>query len=364
MSLFSLLFLNSFVSAMLIVDVVLVSAQCQSDQSQLLLQLESSFSYNQNSSGKQVPVKWNQSTDCCSWDGVHCDGDGDGHVIRLDLNSRSISSSIDNSSSLFRLQHLQWLNLAYNKFKTAFPSAFDKLENLSYLNLSNAGFKGQIPIEISRLTRLVTLDLSVSLYLGRPLKLEKPNLEMLVQNLTRLRFLYLDGINISATGNEWCKALLPLTELQELSMSNCYLSGPIHSSLSNLRSLSVVRLDNNNLSASVPQFFTDFENLTSLRLSATGLNGRLPEQIFQVSTLQILDLSTNKLLEGSFPNFPLKASLRTLALSGTNFGGQVPESIGNLEQLTRIELASCNFSGAIPKTMKKLTQLVYLDFSF
>ncbi|TYH89578.1 hypothetical protein ES332_D01G272300v1 [Gossypium tomentosum] len=350
MSLFSLLFLNSFVSVMLIVNVVFVSAQCQSDQRQLLLQLESSFSYNQTSSGKLVPVKWNQSTDCCSWDGVSCDGGG--HVIGLDLNSRSISSSIDDSSSLFLLQRLQWLNLAYNEFKLAFPTAFDKLENLSYLNLSYAGFEGQIPIEISRLTRLVTLDLSVSSLLGRSLKLEKPNLEMLVQNLTRLRFLYLDG------------ALLPLTELQELSMSRCYLSGPIHSSLSNLRSLSVIRLDNNNLSASVPQFFTEFENLTSLRLSATGLRGRLPEEIFQIPTLQILDLSTNKLLEGSFPNFPLNASLRTLALSGTNYGGQVPESIGNLEQLTRIELGSCNFSGAIPKTMKKLTQLVYLDFSF
>ncbi|TYG84699.1 hypothetical protein ES288_D01G269900v1 [Gossypium darwinii] len=336
MSLFSLLFLNSFVSVMLIVNVVFVSAQCQSDQRQLLLQLESSFSYNQTSSGKLVPVKWNQSTDCCSWDGVSCDGGG--HVIGLDLNSRSISSSIDDSSSLFLLQRLQWLNLAYNEFKLAFPTAFDKLENLSYLNLSYAGFEGQIPIEISRLTRLVTLDLSVSSLLGRSLKLEKPNLEMLVQNLTRLRFLYLDGVNISATVNEWCKALLPLTELQELSMSRCYLSGPIHSSLSNLRSLSVIRLDNNNLSASVPQFFTEFENLTSLRLSATGLR--------------------------SFPNFPLNASLRTLALSGTNYGGQVPESIGNLEQLTRIELGSCNFSGAIPKTMKKLTQLVYLDFSF
>ncbi|TYH32552.1 hypothetical protein ES288_A01G261000v1 [Gossypium darwinii] len=362
MSLFSLLFLNSFVLVMLIVDVVLVSAQCQNDQSRLLRQLESSFSYNPTSSGKLVPLKWNQSTDCCFWDGVHCDGDG--HVISLDLNSRSISSSIDNSSSLFRLQHLQWLNLAYNKFKPVFPTVFDKLENLSYLNLSNAGFKGKIPIEISRLTRLVTLDLSVSSLLGRSLKLEKPNLEMLVQNLKRLRFLYLDGVNISATGNEWCKALLPLTELQELSMSYCYLSGPILSSLSSLRSLSVIRLDNNNLSASVPQFFTEFENLTSLRLTATGLRGRVPEDIFQIRTLQILDLSTNKLLEGSFPNFPLNASLQTLTLSGTNFRGQVPESIGNLEQLTRIELVGCNFSGAIPKTMKNLTQLVYLDFSF
>ncbi|TYI44803.1 hypothetical protein ES332_A01G263600v1 [Gossypium tomentosum] len=325
-SLFSLLFFYSFVSVMFTVDVLLVSAQCQSDQSRLLLQLESNFSYDHTSLGKLVPVKWNQNTDCC------------GHVIGLDLNSRSIASLVDDSSSLFRLQHLQWLNLAYNEFKPAFPTAFDKLENLSNLNLSYAGFEGQIPIEISRLTRLVTLDLSVSSLLGRSLKLEKPNLDMLVQNLTRLRFLYLDGANISATGNEWCKALFPLTELQELSMSRCYLSGPIHSSLSNLRSLSVIRLDNNNSSASVPQFFTEFENLTSLRLSATRLR--------------------------SFPNFPLNASLRTLVLSGTNYGGQVPESIGNLEQLTRIELATCNFSGAIPKTMKKLTQLVYLDFSF
>ncbi|XWS67269.1 hypothetical protein CRYUN_Cryun05aG0272900 [Craigia yunnanensis] len=59
----------------------------------------------------------------------------------------------------------------------------------------------------------------------------------------------------------------------------------------------------------------------------------------------------------------MNASLQTLVLSDTNFGGQVPESIGNLGQLTRLELARCNFSGPIPESMLKLTQLVYLDFS-
>ncbi|MBA0643142.1 hypothetical protein Goklo_027458 [Gossypium klotzschianum] len=117
---------------------------------------------------------------------------------------------------------------------TAFPTRFDKLENLRYLNLSEAGFTGQIPIEISRLTRLVTLDLSIDTLFRTHLKLEKPNLKTLVQNLTKLRFLYLYGVNISAMGNEWCQALSPLTELQVLSMSDCYLSGPIHSSLSKL----------------------------------------------------------------------------------------------------------------------------------
>ncbi|XWS55507.1 hypothetical protein CRYUN_Cryun09bG0005900 [Craigia yunnanensis] len=352
-SLFSWLILISFG-----ISVVLVSGQCQSDQRQLLLGLKSSF----NSTSSVKLVNWNQTADCCSWDGVSCDAIG--RVIGLDLSNQLISGAIDNSSSLFRLQYLQRLNLAYNRIIFAFPSGFDKFANVSYLNLSNAGFKGQIPAEISRMTRLVTLDLSADLHLrGGYLKLEKPNLEMLVRNLTRLRFLHLDGVNISARGIEWCQALSSLTNLQVLSMSNCNLSGPIEFSFSKLRTLSVIRFDNNNLSAPLPKFVADFRNLTSLHLSTTGLIGRLPEEILHATTLQTLDLSNNKLLKGSFQIFPLNASLQTLVLSDTNFGGQVPESIGNLGQLKRIELARCNFSGPIPESMLKLTELVYLDFS-
>ncbi|XVF55058.1 hypothetical protein PTKIN_Ptkin06aG0006200 [Pterospermum kingtungense] len=355
-SMVSWLFFNSYIAIFFSINAVLVSGLCQSDQRVLLLELKSSF--NSTSLGKLV--NWTQTMDCCSWDGISCDAGG--RVTELDLSNQSISGAIDNSSSLFRLQHLQQLNLAYNKLIFAFPSEFDKLANLSHLNLSNAGIKGQIPAEISRLKTLVTLDLSVSLYLGQPLKLEKPNLEMLVQNLTRLRFLHLDGVNISATGKEWCEALSSLTNLQVLSMSNCHLSGPIHSSFSKLQSLSVIRLDGNNLSVPLPKFIADFQNLTSLCLSCTNMIGRLPEEIY-ATTLQNLDLSGNKLLGGSFQNFSLNASLQTLVLSDTNFGGQIPDSIGNLGQLTRIEFARCNFSGPIPKSMQKLKQLVYVDFS-
>ncbi|XVF08311.1 hypothetical protein REPUB_Repub06bG0215600 [Reevesia pubescens] len=356
-SVFSWLFLNSFIAVFFSINVVLVSGQCQSQQRDLLLGLKN----NLNSTLSVKLVKWNQTTDCCSWDGVSCDEGG--QVIGIDLSNQLISGAIENSSSLFRLQHLQRLNLANNNLSFAFPSVFDMLANVDNLNLSNAGVKGQIPAEISRMTKLVSLDLSVSLYLGRSLKLEKPNLEMLVQNLTRLRFLHLDGVKISASRNEWCQALSSLTNLEVLSMSNCNLSGPIDSSLSKLQSLSEIRLDNNNLSAPLPKFFAEFRNLTSFHLTTAGLRGRLPEEILHVPTLRTLDLSNNKLLTGSFQNFSLNASLQTLVLSDTNFGGQVPESIGNLGKLTRIELASCNFSGQLPKTMKKLTQLLYLDFS-
>ncbi|XP_042947040.1 receptor-like protein 7 isoform X2 [Carya illinoinensis] len=344
-------------------SIFLVSGQCLNHQKDLLLKLNNSLEFDLASSTKLR--HWNQSSDCCQWRGVNCSSEG--RVTGLDLSSESISGGLHNSSSLFSLQYLQNLSLAYNKFNySQFPSGFDKLTNLSHLNLSNAGFAGQIPIELSRLRSLVILDLS-TLYFPEipPLKLENPNLEILVQNFTELIELYLDGVNISEQGSEWCGALSSsLTNLRVLSLSNCNLLGPLNPSLLKLQSLSSIRLDNNDLSALVPEFFANFTNLTSLRLSSSGLFDIFPEKIFQVPTLEVLDLSNNARLGGSLPDFPQNGYLRTLVLSHTNFSGKLPHSIGNLNMLSRMDFSSCNFSGSIPTTMANLTQLLYLDMSF
>ncbi|KAJ9693998.1 hypothetical protein PVL29_009797 [Vitis rotundifolia] len=352
------------------INIALVSGECLGgsrlcleDEKSLLLQLKNSLTFQPNVSVKLVT--WNESVGCCSWGGVTWDSNG--LVVSLDLSSEWISGGFNSSSSLFSLQHLQSLNVANNSFNSSqIPSGFDKLGNLTYLNLSDAGFYGQIPIEISRLTRLVTIDFSSIFYFFgiHTLKLESPNLRMLVQNLRELRELHLNGVNISAEGKEWCQALSSsVPNLQVLSLSSCHLSGPIHSSLEKLQSISTIRLDDNNFASPVPEFLGNFSNLTQLKLSSCGLNGTFPEKIFQVPTLQILDLSNNKWLHGSLPEFPQNGSLDSLVLSDTNFSGKVPDSIGNLKRLTTIELARCNFSGPIPNSMANLTQLVYLDLS-
>ncbi|KAK8984268.1 hypothetical protein V6N11_029585 [Hibiscus sabdariffa] len=141
-----------------------------------------------------------------------------------------------------------------------------------------------------------------------------------------------------------------------------------------MESNTTISLDHNNLSASVPRFFAEFQNLTSLSVANSGLLGRLPEEIFQMPALQTLDLSNNELLQGWFPKFPLNASLKTLSLGDTSFGGQVPESIGNLEQLTRIDLGGLSKlvsielqgnkqSGTIPPTLFGIPSLQELDLS-
>jgi len=208
-----------------------VSAQIVEDQQQSLLKLKNSLKFKTNKSKKVL--SWNQSIDFCEWRGVACDEEG--QVTGLDLSGESMYGGFDNSSTLFSLQNLQILNLSANNFSYEIPSGLNKLKNLTYLNLSHAGFVGQIPTEISSLTRLVTLDMSCLSYLyGQPLKLENIDLQMLVRNLTMLRQLYMDGVIVTTQGNTWSNALFQLVSLQELTMSNCNLSGPLDPSLTRL----------------------------------------------------------------------------------------------------------------------------------
>ncbi|XP_023758274.3 receptor-like protein 7 [Lactuca sativa] len=338
-----------------------VSGICQIEQQSILIRLKNELQFNSSLSSKLV--SWDpNAADCCTWIGVNCSIGG--QVIGLDLSNETISGGIDDSSSLFRLESLETLNLAGNNFNsTPIPSGFGSLTSLRNLNLSNSWFSGQIPGELSHLTKLQVLDLS-SLFSFRSLKLESPNLAMLIKNLTQLKVLHLDSVNISAQKSDWCQALSSsLLDLEVLSLSTCQLSGPLDGSLGNLHSLSVIRLAQNNLSTPIPDFFGNFRNLTILHLGACNLRGTFPSKVLELQKLQSLDLSSNMNLHGSLSDFPVNGSLQSLVLSNTNLSGAIPESIGNLKSLSRIELPNNNFSGRIPKSMENLTQLTYLDLS-
>ncbi|KAL2500461.1 receptor like protein 6 [Forsythia ovata] len=338
-------------------------SRCLEDQKILLLKLKVEFRFDPLASRKLVIWNENEDEDCCSWDGVECDDAG--HVISLELDNESIYAGLENSTSLFSLQYLERLNLAFNNFNNIqIPSRLYNFTNLTHLNLSETGFVGQIPVELSSMRRLVSLDLS-NMYTGnQPLKLENPDLKRLVQNLTELRELNLDGVVIATHGRNWSRILSSfLPNLRVLSLRQCYLSGPIDSSLSQLHSLEVLRLDLNNLSTTVPDFFVNFSKLTTLSLGGCSLRGLFPSKIFQVPTLQNLDISYNFLLSGTLPQFSQTRSLRIMVLSSTNFSDSLPDSISNLTMLSRIELNNCKFSGKIPSTITNLTELVYLDLS-
>ncbi|KAM7477949.1 hypothetical protein LguiA_026162 [Lonicera macranthoides] len=291
---------------------------CHNNEHAALIQFKQSLSLRENASRdplaypKVASWKLERDSDCCTWDGVECDQDT-GHVIGLVLNSSLLYGSIDSNSSLFNLVHLQTLNLADNDFNhSQIPSEIVRFSMLSTLNLSCSGLYGQIPSEISGLSKLVSLDLSRNTdlaYYARFLKLEKPGLRGLVQNLTKLKELYLSHVDISSQ---------------------------------------------------VPENLGNLTSLRSLRLKNCGLYGELPTAIFHLPNLEILYAPDNENLTGSLPEFHRNSHLKILALYNTSFSGVLPHSIGNLSSLSVLDLSACQFSSYLPASLNNLTLLTYL----
>ncbi|GLT35522.1 hypothetical protein SLA2020_099680 [Shorea laevis] len=253
---------------------------------------------------------WNESKDCCLWEGITCDK-VKGHVIGLDLSSNCLFADLTTNSSLFRLEKLQSLNLAYNElFNLSF--GFNRLKSLTYLNLSHSGYMdGSLLFdEIFLLSKLVSLDLSGS---DGVLLLGNIKFQMLVHNLTELRFLILDSVNMSL--------VVPF-------------------SLLNLTS-----------------------SLEYLNLQDCNLQGNFPNQVFQLPSLQLLDLSYNFDLAGYLPELNQSSTLEYLNLAYTNFLRELPHSIGNLKLLKELNLDSCQFYGLIPGSLANLTEITQLYFS-
>ncbi|GLT60151.1 hypothetical protein SLA2020_329320 [Shorea laevis] len=255
---------------------------------------------------------WNKSIDCCLWEGITCDKT-EGHVIGLDLSLNFVQANLTANSSLFCLEKLQSLNLAYNDF--SYPNisfGFHRWRSLTYLNLSRSGYMdGSLLSEIFWLPKLVSLDLSHNFGL---LRLDNIMFRMLVYNLTELRFLILDYVNMSLV---------------------------VPSSLLNLTS-----------------------SLEYLSLSACSLQGNFPNQVFQLPSLRLIDLSNNYYLRGNLLESNWSSTLKYLYLKITNFSGELSHSIKNFKLLEELDLSGCQFYGSIPRSLANITEITYLDFSF
>ncbi|XP_047943050.1 receptor-like protein 7 [Salvia hispanica] len=269
--------------------------------------------------------------------------------------------------SLFRFKYLQKLNLAYNCFNDAIPKGIGNMICLTYLNLSHAGFVGQVPSEISSLTRLASLDISNEF--GNNLRFEHPNLEMLLQNLTELRELNLDGVYITCSHErqKWSNTESShLPNLTSLSMVDCSLDGPLPKSFWQLHSLSILQLDRNNLSAvALDDLFTNFPSLTTLTLYNCSLKGSIPSTFANLTKLTHVDLSYNS-LTGSLSStlFEGLSNLVYLYLSFNSFYGSIPHSLYDLPSLLGIHLDYNQFNGTFQLVnLLSLTNLTFLGLS-
>ncbi|GLT89395.1 hypothetical protein SLE2022_073760 [Rubroshorea leprosula] len=332
------------------INVVLASGHCQSDQQEFLLQLKNKLHFHSNVSLKLM--KWNQSVDCCTWEGVTCDVRG--LVTDLDLSNERVFDGIDNSSSLFSLQHLRSVNLANNNFSSIFPSRFDKLSNLSHLNLSHAGFTGQIPEVITNFTQLVSLDFSSNNFSG-PI----PSFSF-AKNLTHLNLAH-NQLTGSILSTNWSS----LSQLDFINLRDNALSGTLPTTLFEIPSLQRLILSQNKFTGELhetPKLASS--TLESLELDGNMLNGSLPMFVFGLQSLQVLILSSNNfsgpLNLSSILNLTNLSTL-DLSFNSLSINATISDHV-SVSQIQTLKLASCNLE-RFPNFLEEQSKLSILDLS-
>ncbi|XP_017978407.1 PREDICTED: probable LRR receptor-like serine/threonine-protein kinase At3g47570 isoform X4 [Theobroma cacao] len=301
----------------------------------------------------------------------------------MDLTSNGLSGDFPDDLCTY-FPKLEVLHLAFNGFSGSVPSSLGDCTNLQNLSLSNNRFNGFIPRSIGNLTRLKEIHLG-----GNRLRGEIP---WEIGNLFNLEIFAAEN-NRGLTGGI-PSSIFNISSLTKLLLFNNSLSGEIPSMIS-ITNLELLRLWGNNLSGNIPNFISNASKLTTLSLQENSFSGLIPNTLGNLRFLERLSLASNNLitetsthewsflsslancrnlrylnlssnplngiLPGSISN--LSTSLQFFYASGVKITGNIPREIGNLSNITTLDLSHNELSGSIRAPIGRLrnVQGLYLD---
>ncbi|XP_077226796.1 uncharacterized protein LOC143860143 [Tasmannia lanceolata] len=330
----------------------------------------------------------------CSWKGVGCSGN---YITKLSLSLFGISST-DFLVGLCQIDSIQYLDLSNNLLNSihkGFISDCGKINGLKMLNFSNnmlSGFlpafngfgglqfldlsynllTGNVTFQLDGLVQLRSLNLSHNSFngtiptnLGKGVVLEELQLSKNqfqsqipeeIMNYTNLTLLDLSENSIS--GSVPAK-IGELSKLETLLLSSNNLTGVIPQSLSRIKTLSRFAAHQNNFTGSIPQGISTY--LRNLDLSYNTLRGLIPSDLLSPPNLQAVDLTSN-LLEGAIPT-NISRNLFRLRLSINSLNGSIPLVIGELFNLTYLEVEGNMLTGGIPLELVNCVNLTLLNLA-
>ena len=106
---------------------------------------------------------------------------------------------------------------------------------------------------------------------------------------------------------------------------------------------------------------------TTIVQNSDSTSGEIPDSICELINLEVLDLdvmwgATNQIY-GELPDcIGNLTQLTYINLGWNQFEGEIPESLENLTYLTFLSFLKNYFTGEIPEGIGNLTQITYLNF--
>ncbi|GAB4845970.1 hypothetical protein Ancab_024974, partial [Ancistrocladus abbreviatus] len=181
---------------------------------------------------------------------------------------------------------------------------------------------------------------------------------MIIKNLTHLRQLHLDDIEINSVVPH---SLLNLSSLTSLSLINCSLLGTLPIEIVSLPHLRALSLGENEY------LFADFTQsnwsspLEELDFFICNFTGRLPHSIGKSNSMRILNLIGNK-FHGLIPQW-IWNTTEIIALSHNYFTGELPSSVNQSmpQDLGLLWLSGNMLNGSIPSWLFALPSILALD---
>ncbi|XP_022680049.1 receptor-like protein 2 [Setaria italica] len=350
-----------------------------------------------------LPASWRSSTDCCSWEGIACDGDG-GAVVEVSLASRGLEGRI--SPALANLTGLLRLNLSHNSITGRLPPellssgsivvldvSFNSLGGglgelpsstpdrpLQVLNISSNMFTGMFPSTAWEKTRsLVAINASYNSFTGEMpssfcisspsfASLDVCNNKFSGSIPTRLGKCF--GLQVLRAGQNNLSGTIPdevfnASLLEHLSLPNIGLEGKFDGeNVIKLQNLAVIDLGGNQFSGKIPDSIGQLKRLQELHLDCNNLSGELPASLGTCTDLKIVNLKGNN-LNGQLRqvNFSTMLNLQVLDLMLNSFTEEIPESIYSCSNLTALRLSSNNFSGQLSPRIGNLKSLSFLSLA-
>ncbi|XP_052304473.1 probable LRR receptor-like serine/threonine-protein kinase At3g47570 isoform X3 [Populus trichocarpa] len=155
-----------------------------------------------------------------------------------------------------------------------------------------------------------------------------------------------------------------LSFLSLLRLENNSFTNTIPREIDRLVRLQTLILGNNSFTGEIPANISHCSNLLSLNLEGNNLTGNLPAGLGSLSKLQVFSFRKNNLGGKIPPSFENLSSIIEIDGTLNNLQGGIPSSIGKLKTLNFFSLGSNNLSGTIPASLYNISSLIHFSLPY